>query len=59
MSRPGNGYGRSLGLGPHQRLTPLRLEMSAVERVVALWAVDVDLVAVELDGVDPNATGAR
>ena len=46
LSRPGNGYGRPLTPGP-SRLTPLRLETSAMERVVAMWSVDLDLAAAE------------
>ena len=47
LSRPGNGYGRSVRPGPNRWLSPVRLEVAEIERVVALWSVDINLAKAE------------
>jgi hypothetical protein len=47
LSRPGNGYGRAQRPGPNRGLSPLRLDLHSIDRVVGLWAADVDLATAE------------
>ena len=58
LTRPGNGYGRSIAPGPQRLLTPIRLESSAAERVLGLWAVDIDLVDAETAATGGSRLGS-